>query len=77
MDKQEAALVGEEIEILMQERASLLKVAGAAAELVKNTDGASLPASAVAAAEMLSEALNALPEETLKDALDAVLNRGA
>lgn len=73
MDTREVALVSEEIEMLMEERARLLKVVGAAAVLVTNTDAASLPKSAVDAADMLSEALNALSEETLKDALDAVL----
>jgi len=40
--------------------------------LVANTDAQILPPGAVNAAEVLSEMLNALPEETLKDALDAV-----
>ncbi len=73
MDKQEVAMVGEEIELLMEERARLLKVVGAAAMLVTHTDAASLPESAVDAAEMLSNALDALSEETLQDALDSVL----
>lgn len=73
MNKNEVAMVSEEIEMLMQERARLLKVVGAAAVLVTNTDAASLPEAAVDAAEMLSEALNALSEETLKDALESVL----
>lgn len=72
MNKQEAALLSQEIEMLMNERARLLKVAGAAAVLVANTDAAYLPAAAMDAAEMLSETLNALPEETLKDALESV-----
>ncbi len=71
-NKQEAAMLSEEIEMLMQERTRLLKVVGAAAVLVANTDPESLSGQAVDAAEMLSEALNALPEEALKDALDAV-----
>jgi hypothetical protein len=73
MNKNEVAMVSEEIELLMQERARLLKVVGAAAVLVTNTDAASLPEAVVDAAEMLSEALNALSEETLKDALESVL----
>lgn len=40
--------------------------------LVTNTDAASLPEGVVNAAEVLSEMLNALPEETLKDALESV-----
>ncbi len=61
-----------EVEMLMQERGRLLKVVGAAAVLVANTDPASLRNEAMDAAEMLSETLNALPEETLKDALESV-----
>lgn len=72
MNKQEVAMLSEEIEMLMQERAKLLRVVGAAAVLVANTDPKSLQDEAMDAAEMLSETLNALPEETLKDALDAV-----
>jgi len=58
--------------MLMAERARLLKVVGAAAVLVANADAARLQPNAVEAAEMLSETLNALPEETLKDALESV-----
>ncbi len=72
MNKQEAAMLREEIEMLMQERTRLLKVVGAAAVLVANTDPESVQAEAMDAAEMLSETLNALPEETLKDALESV-----
>jgi len=72
MNKQETELLRQEIEMLMAERARLLKVAGAAAVLVANTEAQKLPSGAVDAAEMLSETLNALPEETLKDALDSV-----
>jgi hypothetical protein len=72
MNKQEVAMLREEVEMLMQERARLLKVVGAAAVLVANTDPESLRDQAMDAAEMLSETLNALPEETLKDALESV-----
>jgi hypothetical protein len=72
MNKQEAAMLREEVEMLMQERTRLLKVVGAAAVLVANTDPESLQDEAMDAAEMLSETLNALPEETLKDALESV-----
>ena len=58
--------------MLMNERARLLKVVGAAAVLVANADAAKLQPNAVEAAEMLSETLNALPEETLRDALESV-----
>jgi hypothetical protein len=72
MNKQEIAMLSEEVEMLMQERTRLLKVVGAAAVLVANTDPKSVRNEAMDAAEMLSETLNALPEETLKDALESV-----
>ncbi|MEW6647914.1 MAG: hypothetical protein AB1450_12000 [Pseudomonadota bacterium] len=72
MNRQEVELLSKEVEMLMNERANLLRVVGAAAVLVTNTDAQTLPPGAVNAAEVLSEMLNALPEETLKDALDAV-----
>ncbi len=72
MNNQEVAMLREELEMLIQERARLLKVVGAAAVLVANTDPESLRDEAMDAAEMLSECLNALPEETLKDALESV-----
>jgi hypothetical protein len=72
MNKQEVALLSNEIEMLMNERARLLRVVGAAAVLVANTDAGTLPVAVVDAADMLSEALNGLPEETLKDALESV-----
>jgi hypothetical protein len=72
MNKQEIAMLREEVEMLMQERTRLLKVVGAAAVLVANTDPESVQVEAMDAAEMLSETLNALPEETLKDALESV-----
>jgi hypothetical protein len=50
----------------------LLKVVGAAAVFVANADPESFRNEAMDAAEMLSETLNALPEETLKDALESV-----
>jgi len=72
MKKEEVAMLSKEIEMLMQERTRLLKVVGAAAVLVANTDPESVQIEAMDAAEMLSETLNALPEETLKDALESV-----
>lgn len=72
MNKNEIAMLRQEIEMLVKERARLLKVVGAAAVLVANTDSKSLPACALDAAEMLSETLNVLSEETLQDALESV-----
>jgi len=72
MNKQEVDLLREELEMLMVERASLLNVVGAAAVLVANTNANELPPEAAEAADLLSRFVNDLPEETLKDALDAV-----
>ncbi|MFP5418694.1 MAG: hypothetical protein ACLGHA_06010 [Gammaproteobacteria bacterium] len=70
----EARLLREEIELLMNERTQLLQVTGAAAVFVANLDTDSLPdeADTIEAAEMLAEQLNGLSEETLKEALESV-----
>ena len=70
----EAQLLREEIELLMNERNQLLQVTGAAAVFVANLDTDNLPdeADTIEAAEMLAEQLNGLSEETLKEALESV-----
>lgn len=65
-------LLRHEVELLMAERAALLKAVGAAASLVDTVDGARLPHESVIAAELLAASLNQLPEETLDDALAQV-----
>ena len=72
LNKQEIAMLREELEMLMGERMGLLRIAGAAAVLAANTDGRDLPAEAAEAAEMLSTLVNELPEETLQEALESV-----
>lgn len=72
LNKQEVAMLRGEMEMLMTERSSLLKVVGAASVLMANTDGRDLPAEAAEAAEMLSRLVNELPEETLSEALESV-----
>lgn len=74
LNDEEVTLLRKEIELLMLERQRLLQVAGAAAVLVANLDTETLPQEqdTIDAAEVLAESLNALPDETLKDALDAV-----
>ena len=61
-----------EIEMLMGERQSLLRAAGAAAVFVAQLDSSVLPESTYASADVLAHALNELPEDTLKDALELV-----
>ena len=72
VNKQEVAMLREELEMLMRERTGLLKIVGAAAVLMANTDGRHLPPEAAEAAEMLSTLVNELGEETLRDALESV-----
>jgi len=72
LNKQEIAMLRGELEMLMTERSSLLKVVGAASVLMANTDGRDLPPEAAEAAEMLSRLVNALPEESLREALESV-----
>lgn len=72
LNEQEIEMLRGEMEMLMTERSSLLKVVGAAAVLMANTDGRNLPREAAEGAEMLSRLVNDLPEEVLKEALDSV-----
>jgi hypothetical protein len=72
LNKQEVSMLRDELEMLMLERSSLLRVVGAASVLMANTDGRNLPAEAAEAAEMLSRLVNELPEETLSEALESV-----
>lgn len=72
LKQQELAMLSGEVEMLMAERASLLRVVGAAAVLMANTDGRDLPPEAAESAELLSSFVNDLSEETLKEALESV-----
>jgi hypothetical protein len=62
-------MLSKEVELLMAERARLLRVAGAAAQFVAVMEGRALPQHVATEAEILAENVNALPEDTLKDAL--------
>lgn len=68
----EAAMLRAEIEMLMNERQSLLRVTGAAAVFVARLDSESLPESAYEVADILAHSLNELTEDTLRDALELV-----
>ena len=72
LKEQEISMLRGEIEMLMKERQSLLKTTGAAAVFIANLDSGTLPEDAYEAAEMLSNCLNDLSEDTLRDALDTV-----
>jgi hypothetical protein len=70
-DAQEIAMLRAEVEILMSERQALLRAAGAAAVFVANLDSETLPEDTYEVADLLAHALNDLPEDTLRDALEA------
>ena len=72
MENTGAFMLSEEIELLMAERAKLLRVAGAAAQFVAVMESRSLPERVATEAEILAESVNALPEDTLKDALVSI-----
>ena len=72
LNRQEVDMLREELEMLMGERARLLQVVGAAAVLVANTDVRSLSLETAEAADVLAQSVNALSEETLRDALETV-----
>jgi hypothetical protein len=65
-------MLGKELDILMAERARLLKVAGAAAQFVASMDGSELPQAVATEADILAQSVNALSEDTLRDALAAI-----
>ena len=72
INQQEINMLRAELEMLMKERQTLLKVAGIAAGLVAELDSQNLPSGTGEAAEFLATSINALSEETLKDALNVV-----
>ncbi len=72
MKDQEIAMLRTEVEMLISERQSLLRIAGAAAAFVAELDAEALPQETYDAAELLAECLNSTSEETIRDALDAV-----
>ena len=65
-------MLSHEIELLMTERAKLLRVAGAAAQFVAVMDSRNLPERVATEAEILAESVNDLSEDTLKDALVSI-----
>lgn len=71
-DMPEVEMLRSEIEILMADREKLLRVAGAAAKFVEKVNIARLPVSAVPLAEAVASSVNALSEDSLREALLAV-----
>lgn len=72
LQDEEVSMLRTEIEMLMGERAGLLRTVGAAAVFVAHLDSSVLPEETYTSADVLAHALNALPEETLRDALETV-----
>lgn len=72
MESTHTFMLSEEIELLMSERSKLLRVAGAAAQFVAVMESQRLPGEVATEAEILAESVNALTEDTLKDALVAI-----
>lgn len=70
--RDEIALLRKEIEILMAERETLLRTVGAASVFVANLEPDALPESSWNAGDILAECLNAMPEDTLHEALKLV-----
>ena len=69
---EEIALLRRELEILMAERQTILRVVGASAALIACLDSKRLPVGAVEAADVVATTINCLSEETLQDALNSV-----
>ena len=69
---QEIIMLRRELEILMGERQTLLRVVGATAALIASLNSKHLPLGAVESADLVATSINALSEETLQDALSAV-----
>jgi hypothetical protein len=69
---QEIVMLRRELEMLMNERQTLLRVVGSAAALIACLDSKHLPVGAVESADLAATSINALSEETLQDALSAV-----
>ena len=69
---QEIIMLRRELEMLMNERQTLLRVVGSTAALIACLDSKRLPVGAVESADLVATSINALSEETLQDALSAV-----
>ncbi len=72
LKEQEISMLRTEIEMLMNERQSLLNTVGAAARFIACLNSSQLPKEACETAKKLSESLNQLSEDTLQDALEKV-----
>ena len=71
-DMPDVEMLRSEIEMLMTDREKLLRVAGTAAKFVEKVNIARLPVSAIPLAEAVASSVNALSEDSLREALLAV-----
>ncbi|HXX10377.1 MAG TPA: hypothetical protein VEK05_02590 [Burkholderiales bacterium] len=69
--EREAALL-RRVETLLVERQTLLRATGAAAVFIAKLDNHTLPESTYQAADVLAGVLNALPERTLREAIELI-----
>ena len=69
---EEIVMLRRELEMLMSERQTLLRVVGATAALIASLNSRQLPVGAVEAADLVATSINTLSEETLQDALASV-----
>lgn len=69
---EEIAMLRRELEMLMNERQTILRVVGASAALIACLDSKRLPVGAIEAADVVATSINCLSEETLQDALNSV-----
>ena len=69
---EEIVMLRRELEMLMSERQTLLRVVGATAALIASLNSRQLPVGAVEAADLVATSINSLSEETLQDARGAV-----
>jgi hypothetical protein len=77
MENTGSFMLSKEIDLLMAERSKLLRVAGAAAQFVAVMESRRLPEEVATEAEILAESVNALTEDTLKDALLSISTAAA
>ena len=75
MESTGSFMLSKEVEMLMAERARLLRVAGAAAQFVAVMNAKSIPENVATEADILAESVNALSEDTLRDALVAITEK--
>lgn len=71
-DHPAVAMLRSEIELMVSDREALLRIAGAAAKFVEKVNITKLPVSAIPLAEQVALGVNALSEDTLKEALAAI-----